>query len=314
MRGGVARGGSARGGAAQGGAAQGGAARRLILALGLVTAAGAAPGARDLLVHRDFERFRLLGTATARARGLPKGIGMAGSADAGLWLTAGRRLYEVREGRWLDPGPGPALADLEFLGGDLLATRGDELVALDRSRWRRVALLPAADMRLVARQDGVGLLLFGGRGGGRSVYQLQRDATYVRRVEVDVPVTAVAELAGELLVAAGSRLFHVGRDGRTSFLLQCPREVFSAATDPRTGTPMVATQDGVYAVAGTRLVPLLVGATGVLRHDGRALLVMDPGSRRVLALRRRGGDQVAAGGGPAPGSRAPVGGRLEFRR
>lgn len=286
----------------------------------LVAAVLAAPGAAELLVNRSLETLRLLGAATAAQRGLVPGLGLAGSVDQGLWLASGRRLYEVREGKWVDPGPGAGLADISLFGGDLVATRGSELVVLDRGRWALLAELPHQAMRLRTRADGQALLLYGGRGGAGEVYELRLDGTYQKVVAVDAPVTGVAELAGELLVSAGPEVFHLTAARRTTLFHRHPEPVLSMVADPRLGTTYLASPQGVYVLSAEGPLPLLVGTTGMLHHDGTYLLVMDPATRQVVALRARAhaapvpaAERVLGAGVPVKAG-AARGDGLELRR
>jgi hypothetical protein len=275
--------------------------RRAARALVLLTGVAWSASAEDLTLHKGMRGVRLLGEGTAKVRGLKPGIGFDGSAEDGLWLADRRRLYEVREGTWLSPSPPGDLADLAFFRGDLVATCGKQLLVLDKGRFRKLVDLPYSAMRLVPRTDGVALILFGGREDPREVYQLFLDGTYEKVLRVDHPVTAVAELAGELLVAAGTTVLHVAPDRRVSRFHEHPEPILSLATDGETGGTYLAAPSGVYALTAEGPLPLMLQATGLLRFDGDFLLVMDPTSRQVLALAPREGAPAATAAPPSEG-------------
>lgn len=260
--------------------------RALVLAVGL----GGAAGAADLLLAPGVEATRLLGDTTARQRGVHPGFGLAGSVHEGLFVTSGPKVYEVRKGEWLDPGGAGRLVGLTLLGTELLATRGKELLGISPSGTEVLARLPEADMRMAASTLGDVVFLYGGRAAGRSVYGLMPNGVYEKVVEADQPITALGEAAGELVFATGYELYLFARFGKPQLLLRSAQPIVSIAVDPAKGTPFLATPAGVFVVTGAQPVPLVLGMTGALHHDGTNLIVADPVGRAVVALRPpRGG-------------------------
>lgn len=267
--------------------------------LGLALAVGV--GASDILVAPGVEVVRVLGAATARQRGVRPGFGLTGAMDHGIFVTSGRKVYEVRQGTWLDPGGKRPLVGLTLLGNELLATRGKDLLGTSPTGTEVLARLPEADMRMVASTLGDVVFFYGGRSEGRAIYGMMPNGVYEKVVEADQPITALGEAAGELVFATGLELYLFARFGKPQLLLRSAQPILSVAVDPVRGTPFLATPVGLFAVTGSQPVPLLLGTTGSLHHDGRYLIVADPVRRTVLAVKPPGGE---AEGAP---SAAPIG-------
>ncbi len=281
----------------------------LLLALGATRAEEVVPGTR-LALGEGIAAHRLLGPATAAQRGVKPGPGLVGRAGTELWVTTGARVYEVHGGTFKGLATGGPLTGLAVLGGELLAVRGRELMGLEGVAFRTRAVLPESDMRIEALEGDEGLLLYGGRETGTSIYVLLGDGRYERLVEADGPVTAALEAQGEVVFACGRDLWLLARLGRPVKVYTAFRPIFSIARRPGSGDLWFATPSGVFALRAGGVQPVLAGATGFLRHDGRFLVVSDPVRRTVLAL---SGDPIGSGE-PDPMPGAATGGPLESSR
>lgn len=263
-----------------------GAERVAAVALAAVLLAGDARGA-DLALGKGVHARRVLGAATARARGVHPGPGVAGSVAEGLWIASGARVYEVREGAFVGGTRGPKVTGVAILDGELLAIRGKSLLALEGERFVERAALPYPGMRMRALGSGDGLLLYGGT-GGRSVFLLSARGTYERYLDAPAPITAAAEARGEILFATGRDLWLFARLGRATRMYRAAHPILSIEVDVASGFPWFATTLGVYRLEGAGPVPLALGTTGFLHHDGRELVVVDPLRRQIVALREGG--------------------------
>jgi hypothetical protein len=219
-------------------------------------------------------------------------------------LLAGGKLLNPLDGSSILPSLDASTVDaFAFLpAGGLLTVSRSKLGFVGESGVIEKVELPAPGMQLAARNDQTVVVYGGSARPDNAVYLYRSDGTYRKLVEAAGKIGSLAALPERIIFSVGSAVFDLAPGSPPKPVLMLPGErIRSLAFSSTGGLFYVSTENGIFLAGEKRVLPLVTGASCVLRPAKDAVIYalcpkLSTFLRMTLAI------DVLTGAAPAAGA------------